>query len=97
MLTFGFNCGAHAMWKTIGRFWEDVKRETTNAAHNTEKAIAIAWEDTKREATVFAHFDAGKVVIKSAVSGAVATSRLSSGQRTRLKNLWGRLNENIEK
>jgi hypothetical protein len=71
MLTFGFNCvcvsGAHA-W----RFWEDVKREATKAAHNTGKAVGKAWEDTKREATVFAHSGAGKVVIKSAVSGAVA-------------------------
>jgi hypothetical protein len=76
MLTFGFNCvcvnGAHAMWKGISRFWEDVKREATNAAHNTESEVGKAWEDTKREATVFAHSDAGKVIIKSAVGGAVS-------------------------
>jgi hypothetical protein len=59
MLSFGFNCvcvnGAHAMFKAIGRFWEDVKRETTKAAHNTEKEVGKAWEDVKREATNAAH------------------------------------------
>jgi hypothetical protein len=43
------------MFKVLGRFWEDVKRETTKAAHNTEKAVGKAWEDTKRESTRFAH------------------------------------------
>jgi hypothetical protein len=68
MLTFGFNCvcvsGAHAMWKSIGRFWEDVKRETTNAAHNTEKTVGKAWEDIKRETT---NASEGLLVIGGAV------------------------------
>jgi hypothetical protein len=36
---------------TVGKAWEDTKRETTNVAHNTEKTIGKAWEDTKREST----------------------------------------------
>lgn len=51
-LIFAFGVGsAYADFLGIGRFWEDVKREATNAAHNTEKTIGKAWEDTKREAT----------------------------------------------
>jgi hypothetical protein len=45
------NGTAHAMFKVLGRFWEDVKREATNAAHNTEKTVSKAWEDVKREST----------------------------------------------
>ena len=37
--------------KTIGKAWEDVKRETTNVAHNSEKTIGKAWEDIKKETT----------------------------------------------
>jgi hypothetical protein len=39
---------------TVGKAWEDTKRETTNVAHNTEKAVGKAWEDTKSESTRFA-------------------------------------------
>lgn len=42
---------AYADFLGIGRFWEDVKRETTKAAHNTGNTIEKAWEDTKRETT----------------------------------------------
>jgi hypothetical protein len=37
--------------RAVGKAWEDVKRESTNVAHNTEKTVSKAWEDIKREST----------------------------------------------
>lgn len=76
-LIFAFGVGsAYADFLGIGRFWEDVKREATNAAHNTEKTIGKAWEDTKREATNAANSDVGQVVQAVAV-GVVAKVALN--------------------
>jgi hypothetical protein len=46
--TFGAS-NAYADW--WGRAWENIKRETTKACHDTEKTIGKAWEDVKRETT----------------------------------------------
>ncbi|MDR1418386.1 MAG: hypothetical protein LBI80_04445 [Endomicrobium sp.] len=39
----------------VSKAWEDVKRESTKATHNTGKTIGKAWEDIKRESTNAAH------------------------------------------
>jgi hypothetical protein len=53
--TFGVGIASADIWGNIGRAvgkaWEDVKRESTNVAHNTEKTVSKAWEDTKGETT----------------------------------------------
>ena len=80
MFCFSLGCinVVHADFLGIGRFWEDVKRETTNALQPAEKAIrkagedigregGKAWEDIKREATNAANSDVGQVVQAAAV------------------------------
>lgn len=51
MVCFSLGCinVAYADFLGIGRFWEDVKRETTNALQPAEKAIRKAGEDIGRE------------------------------------------------
>ena len=55
IFAFGVGVASADIWKnigrTVGKAWEDVKRETTNVAHNSEKTIGKAWEDIKRETT----------------------------------------------
>jgi hypothetical protein len=62
MMCFGYINVAYADFLGIGRFWEDVKRETTNVLQPVEKAVrktgedigregGKAWEDIKRETT----------------------------------------------
>jgi hypothetical protein len=65
--TFGVGIASADIWGNIGKAWEDVKRESTNVAHNTDKTVSKAWEDTKREAANFDKSTAGTVVKAAAV------------------------------
>jgi hypothetical protein len=68
MMCFGFGCVnvAYADFLGIGRFWEDVKRETTNVLQPVEKKIREAFKNAEEANT----FNRKKECMQRCVGGA---------------------------